>query len=164
MLRDSRPDGLEAEDAVFLLLAGLSRAFATQENTCRLGPAQRLRVEQARALLASAPATHWDLQTLGKVLRSSPFHLARQFRAATGETISRYLLRLRLALAVERLAHGERDIAILALETGFAHHSHFTARFRSTFGMTPKQARATLTSRTLDDLRKIVTVEEPSPR
>jgi AraC-like DNA-binding protein len=156
VLRDCRPDDLEAEDAVFLLLTGLSRTFATRENTFLLGPAQRSRVEHVRALLASAPATRWNLQMLAKTVACSPFHLARQFRAATGETISRHLLRLRLALAVERLADGERDIAMLALESGFAHHSHFTARFRATFGITPTHARAMLTKRKLDDLRLFV--------
>jgi AraC family transcriptional regulator len=156
VLRDSRTDRLEAEDAVLLLLASLSGTAATTENECGLGPAQRLRIDQARALLASAPATRWDLRSLGGALRCSPFHLARQFRAATGETISRYLLRLRLALAIERLADGEDDLAALAIDTGFAHHSHFTARFRSAFGMTPKRARHMLTKGKLAELRPVL--------
>ena len=122
----------------------------------RTGSTQRLRVERARALLASSPATRWDLDTLGRVLYCSPFHLARQFRALTGETISRYLLRLRLGLAIERLAEGERDIAALASDIGFAHHSHFSARFRTIFGITPTQAREMLTKRKLDELRALV--------
>ena len=99
----------------------------------------------------------WDLGTLGRALRCSPFHLARQFRAATGETISRYLLRLRLGAAVERLAEGERDLAAPATDMGFAHHSHFSARFRGTFGITPTQARDMLTKRKLDELRAVIT-------
>src|SRR5439155_81056 len=51
-LRDRDPDQLEAEDATFLLLASLSRAFAGPTGEDPLGLAQRLRVEQARALLA----------------------------------------------------------------------------------------------------------------
>jgi AraC family transcriptional regulator len=156
VLRDSTADDLEAEDAVFVLLAGLSHAFSTHLVTSRLGPVQRQRIEEARALLASAPTKRWTLHTLAQALRSSPFHLARQFRAARGETISHYLLRLRLALAVERLAEGERNLAMLAVDTGFAHHSHFTARFRGTFGMTPKEARDMITNRKLDDLRLLV--------
>ena len=89
-------------------------------------------------------------------MRCSPFHLARQFRAATGETISRYLLRLRLGAAVERLAEGERDIAALAIDIGFAHHSHFSARFRMAFGITPTLARDMLTKRKLDEFRAVV--------
>jgi AraC family transcriptional regulator len=151
-------DRLEAEDASLLLLASLSPAFsdAMAADTCRLGPAQRLRVEQARALLASSSATRWDLASLGRTLHCSPYHLARQFRAATGETISRYLLRLRLAAAVDRLAEGERNIARLAIDTGFAHHSHFSARFRRAFGLTPAQAREVLTKHKLGELHALV--------
>jgi AraC family transcriptional regulator len=155
-LRDRDPDRLEAEDATFLLLASLSGAFAGPTGENHLGLAQRRRVEQTRALLASSPATAWDLGSLGRVLRCSPFHLARQFHAATGETISRYVLRLRLSIAVERLANGERDIASLAVDTGFTHHSHFSARFRSVFGMTPSQARDMLAKRNLDEMRAVV--------
>src|SRR5881396_2280935 len=101
-VRDAGPDQLEGEDATLLLLGLLSRAFADPGNGHReLGPGQRLRIERARALLAGAPTDRWDLGALARALRCSPFHLARQFRAATGETISRYALRLRLAVALE---------------------------------------------------------------
>jgi len=40
---------------------------------------------------------------------------------------------------------------------GFAHHSHFSARFRGTFGITPTQARDMLTKRKLDELRAVIT-------
>jgi AraC family transcriptional regulator len=156
-LRDAGPDQLEVEDATLLLLGSISRAFADTDNDDRtLGPGQRLRIERARALLASAPTDRWDLRALGRALRCSPFHLARQFRAATGETISRYALRLRLGVALERLAKGERDIAALAIETGFSHHSHFSARFRGVFGITPSAAREILTQRKLEELRGVL--------
>jgi AraC family transcriptional regulator len=163
-LRDRDPDQLEAEDATLLLVASLSRAFAGPTVKNRLGLAQRLRVERARALLASSPTTRWALGSLGRVLRCSPFHLARQFRTATGETISRYVLRLRLGIAVERLADGERDIASLAVDIGFTHHSHFSARFRSVFGITPTQARDMLATRNLEELRAGSTESRPSDR
>ena len=73
----------------------------------------------------------------------------------TGETISRYVLHLRLGLALERLADGERDITALALDLGFAHHSHFSARFHRTFGLTPREARRMLRTGKLDDLRRV---------
>lgn len=59
--------------------------------------------------------------------------------------------------AVERLAEGERDLAAPATDMGFAHHSHFSARFRGTFGITPTQARDMLTKRKLDELRAVIT-------
>jgi AraC family transcriptional regulator len=162
-LRDGRLDQLEAEDATLLLLGSVSRGFENRAGENHLGPAQRLRAEQMRALLASSPATRWRLGDLGRVLHCSPFHLARQFRSATGETISGYVLRLRLAVAIERLADGERNIASLALDTGFAHHSHFSARFRGVFGITPAQARDMLTRRRLADLRAVLNAAPSTP-
>jgi AraC family transcriptional regulator len=149
------PDQLEGEDAALLLLASLAPVLAPGSAEARpaLGPAQRLRVDRARALVAASPTERWDLGRLARTLGCSPFHLARQFRALTGETISRYVLRLRLAVALERLADGERDLAALAIGLGFAHHSHFTSRFRAAFGITPRDARELLTRADLAAMR-----------
>ena len=78
---------------------------------------------------------------------------------ASGETISGYLLRLRLAAALHRIAEGERNLARLAVELGFSHHSHFSARFRSVFGCTPVHARGALTASRLRDLSTILTAD-----
>jgi AraC family transcriptional regulator len=112
----------------------------------RLGPAARRRVEDVRALLAARPGAAWRLDSVARAVHCSPFHLARQFRAATGETIARYLLRLRLAAALERLAAGETELARLAADVGFAHHSHLSARFRAAYGVTPSEARKMVTA------------------
>ena len=163
-LAASEFDELEAEEATLLLLALLIPTFAERgagNNDRRLGPAQRLRVEKARALLAASPAQRWDLAGVAQALGCSPFHLARQFRSATGETISRYVVRLRLGIALDRLADGEHDIGGLAVSVGFSHHSHFTARFRRAFGITPKRAREILTRRNLGELRALGRQDEP---
>jgi AraC-like DNA-binding protein len=119
--------------------------------------AARADAERVRALLASRPGARWRLDAIARDVYLSPAHLARRFRAATGESISRYLLRLRLGLALDRLAAGDRDLAGLADELGFATHSHFTARFRSTFGVTPSAFRHELSARGLEELRTFVT-------
>jgi AraC-like DNA-binding protein len=89
----------------------------------------------------------------------SPYHLARQFRSITGASVSEYLLRLRLALASERLAEGADDLAALATDLGFANHSHFSARFRSVFGMPPGAVRRALTAGDLRELRTFLTAD-----
>jgi AraC family transcriptional regulator len=45
---------------------------------------------------------------------------------------------------MKRLADGESNAALLAVETGFANHSHFTARFRHIVGVTPSAAKHAL--------------------
>lgn len=143
----------EREEYCMLMLqrltAVLPRAAGEQS---RLGPGQRLRVHRVKALLASEPTKSWDLARVASAVDSSPFHLARQFRSLTGETIARYLLRLRLAIAIQRLAEGEDDLMRLACELGFSHHSHFSARFRAVFGLTPSAVRRSLTGTRIREL------------
>jgi AraC-like DNA-binding protein len=161
--RDSPLDRLEIDEAALRLLDGLSCDLVAQVGRgAARGRVQRQRVEDTRALLAAAPTSRWRLEEVAAAVHSSPFHLARQFRAVTGESISRYLLRLRLGLALERIAGGERRLARLALDLGFAHHSHFSARFRETFGITPVAAREAITAPRLAEFRTIVTAGEPA--
>jgi AraC family transcriptional regulator len=160
-LRDAN-DRLAAEETLLVLLHMLAADLAAAPAPfSRVRPSQRRRVEDVRALLASRPTAEWGMEAVGQAVHCSPYHLARQFRAITGETIARYLLRLRLGLALERMAAGCDDLSRLALETGFAHHSHFSSRFRALFGMTPSAARTALNGGALRELRSIVTAEGP---
>ena len=154
-------DRLEAEESTILVLNALATDFrsAPSLNWQQVSGSQKRHVEEVRALLASQPTETWHLDSIARTVYCSPFHLARQFRAITDESIARYLLRLRLALALGRLAQGEADLARLALQLGFAHHSHFSARFRSVFGMTPTAVRNTLTHRRLQKMSKILTAK-----
>jgi AraC-like DNA-binding protein len=53
-------------------------------------------------------------------------------------------MRLRARAALERLAGGERDLARLAAELGFADQSHLTRVVRSETGRTPAALRRAL--------------------
>ena len=131
---------LEADETALSLLGAVADDLAGRTHAPHVGPLQRRRVERVRELVAADPTAGWRLETVARAVHCSPYHLAPQFRVATGETVSRYALRLRLALAVQRLADGERRLARLAVELGFAHHSHFSASFRRVFGTSPREA------------------------
>lgn len=81
------------------------------------------------------------LASIAAAVESTPAHLCRVFRKATGETIHRYLTRLRLRAALEPLLMGADDLSGLALDLGFSSHSHFTYAFRREFGCTPSRWR-----------------------
>jgi len=161
MMLTGETDRLEAEESAIFVLNALARDFRSFPflSGQQLGEFQKRRIEDVRALLASHPISSWHLESIAQKVYCSPFHLARQFRAMTGESIARYLLRLRLALALDRIAQGETDLAGLAVEMRFANHSHFSARFKSVFGMTPTEVRNTLTHRQLQQMSKILTVK-----
>jgi len=152
---------LEAEERAVLVLNALAMDFRSSPPSSwkRVNMFQQKRVEEVRALMAGQPTEAWHLEAIARAVYCSPFHLARQFRAITGESIARYLLRLRLALALERLAQGETDLGRLAVELGFAHHSHFSARFKLFFGTTPTVVRNALTHRTFRQISKILTAK-----
>jgi AraC-like DNA-binding protein len=104
--------------------------------------ARRTLVDGAREALAARPDT--TLTELARVLSVSPHHLSRAFRAATGHTIARHRMRLRVRAALERLAGGERDLARLAADLGFVDHSHLCRVVRSETGETPSGLRQAL--------------------
>jgi AraC-like DNA-binding protein len=60
----------------------------------------------------------------------------RLFSRETGMTFGQWRQQARLLFALERLAQGERIIDV-ALDSGYASQSAFTAMFRKHFGMPP---------------------------
>jgi len=165
-LRSGCWDQLEAEEVALLLLASIGDAFRGPESSSEgsLPKLRSSRVDRTRALLASAPASPWRLANIAREVGCSPFHLARDFRRVTGETIGTYLLRLRLGIAIDRMAGGEDDLASLAVESGFSHHSHFTSRFHRVFGLTPSIARSAMSRPRVDDLRSLLSPQPSNNR
>jgi len=68
------------------------------------------------------------------------FHLCRVFRTATGTSLHAYRSQLRLREALGRVPDAA-DLTALALDLGYASHSHFTQAFRRAFGTTPREWR-----------------------
>src|SRR5262245_25186439 len=149
-----------------LLIAGrellrhrLERRFATALETedlalslfsriGKLAPAVPIRpgrqaemVEATRITLAARPGENWSLGELAQRVYSSPWHLARVFRERAGLPLHRYHLRARLAAALREVLDSSRDLTAIGLDLGFASHSHFTASFRRSFGVTPSALR-----------------------
>jgi len=136
---------------------------ATGAGTRTPSPQARRRVERALEYLASAPGERRTLDDVARAAALSPFQLARAFRLVTGIGVHGYQTRLRLALAVDRLAGGEEDLTGLALDLGFSHHSHFTATFRGAFGLTPASVRKRLTRHGVERMRRISTARVVRP-
>ena len=94
-------------------------------------------VERAKVVLACSPGRRWTLDAIARVVGSSPYHLTRVFHESAGVPLHRYLVRLRLAVAYDRVERGERNLSALALDLGFSSHSHFTTSFQRVFGVLP---------------------------
>ncbi|MFT4111197.1 helix-turn-helix domain-containing protein [Silvibacterium sp.] len=67
----------------------------------------------------------------------SPFHFARLFRNATGQTPHQYLLDQRFNRAKWLLRFSHLSVSQVGSEVGFTNHTHFTRTFRRKEGITP---------------------------
>jgi AraC-like DNA-binding protein len=136
----------------------LKSVRAHQWPVRRLAQARRIRVlERVKEAVASAPSAKWTVAKLADVANLSPFHLCHVFREMVGISIYDYVLRERLARTLDAVLDCDDDLTSIALDAGFASHSHFTARFRSFFGYTPAALRRIATAAHVAELRKIVT-------
>jgi AraC-like DNA-binding protein len=104
--------------------------------------ARRALVDGAREALVAAPQR--SLPELACELAVSPHHLSRIFHSATGQTISRHRIRLRVRAAMERLGSGEQELARLAADLGFADQSHFSRAVKVETRRTPSALRQAL--------------------
>ncbi len=105
----------------------------------------RVLAESVRLVLHRRYTEPVPLREIAADLGVSPCFLCRVFRRETGATIHGYLSSLRLTRALE-LLDGRRgeNLSMLALDLGFASHSHFTRAFCRKFGAPPSIIRGHL--------------------
>jgi AraC family transcriptional regulator len=157
-LQGAEADGFAAE-ALGLDLLGLSLTSMRAVGSFVRRSAQ---VRWMRALarvkeaVAVAPAERWSVAKLAKVANLSPFHLCHVFRHTVGTSVYDYVVQERLAYSLDAVLDGG-DITTIALDAGFASHSHFTARFRKFFGCTPTALRRAASAAHVNELHKIMT-------
>jgi AraC-like DNA-binding protein len=100
----------------------------------RVGPLPiRRAIELMQARLDRADLS---VREIAKAANLSPYHFMRVFRSATGLTVHRFLVQLRLQKA-RRLLLRDGSAVSVAFRTGFADQSHFIRHFRSCYGTTP---------------------------
>jgi AraC-like DNA-binding protein len=148
--RGEAPDALFVEEAMMQLLARCtlgqvdasapSEGHASSESRGATHVDHRAIADACRTLLAARLGDPLSLGAIARRVGVSPFHLARVFHRDAGTTLHAYRHDLRMRTALERVTAGE-DLARIAVELGYASHSHFTARFRRTFGATPSAVR-----------------------
>lgn len=103
--------------------------------------ASRNRAVLAQEFLAAHARSRIDLDQIASTVGCAAGTLCRDFKAHTGATLHRYLVRLRLAIVLQMIEQGEESLTRAALAAGFHSHSHMTAWFRREYGCPPSMAR-----------------------
>ena len=68
-------------------------------------------------------------------------HLSRKFRQETGETLTNFILKEKVAESKQLLRYSEKSIAAIAAYLGFSSPPHFARVFKKYTGQTPQQYR-----------------------
>jgi AraC-like DNA-binding protein len=128
------PDYGLAEELLRLL------ALAVRGRQAAPGTDPALVAAAREAVLEREPAAG-GLLALADLLRVSPYRLSRAFSGELGISLTRYRNRVRVGRALDRLENGERDLAALAADLGFADQAHLTRTMRQHLGHTPAVVR-----------------------
>lgn len=142
-LKHQLAEPIEVEETSLKLI---SSAFITackkKKRQYRSAQSRRsFQVESARVALLQNPEHKWTLSDLSKKADCSPYHLTRMFREEIGLSLHQYHLRLRIARTLDLLLDTKNDLTSIALDSGFSSHSHYTAAFRQTVGISPNEFR-----------------------
>ena len=81
------------------------------------------------------------MESLASACNISVSALERRFKKHLKKTPRQYINEVRLDNARQMLLETEKSIGTIALETGFADHSHFSRAFAREYDMTPRDAR-----------------------
>jgi AraC-like DNA-binding protein len=139
-------DSFTLAEMTIRLVGGLLRApFPAAEMRGRVttAAARRKLVDSARELLTQ-DSRALGLRDVARLVGCSPHHLSRIFHRETGMTLSRYRNRIRVLSALDAIEAGERDLAGLAADLGFADHAHLTRTVRRECGHSPRALRRLL--------------------
>lgn len=142
------PERLTIEEEVLSLFFKICERRARQEEgfskaQLRSGGRQQRLVDRTRACLNAHLTESIGLETVADEVGASLYHLCRVFREQTGLTMHAYRTRQRLGLVVDRLTRGDSENLVdVAMDYGFASHSHLSRVFQKQFGISPSALRA----------------------
>lgn len=129
------------DDVDYGLVEALLGLLGRQQRT---RPADRLLVTRAREAIAADDRHAGDLLSLAAALGVSPYRLSRAFTHSLGVSLTRYRNRVRVGRVLDRLERGERELATLAADLGFADQSHLCRTVAAHVGHPPTVLRRLL--------------------
>jgi AraC-like DNA-binding protein len=126
---------------ILLLLVRHYRKFTSDliEYTKRRHEIDRLK--NAFSVLQNGYQGRISLNHVAEAACMSPSYFCKFFKKVTGNTLTDYVLRLRIDRAKELLLKGELNITEIAYKTGFESHSYFDRIFRRYTKVSPQNYR-----------------------
>jgi AraC family transcriptional regulator len=96
-------------------------------------------VEAVKERLAKEYWINHSLGDLAHGVHCSISKLVRIFRLETGSSLHAFQQQVRIRASLQLLKESSCDLTDIAVQLGYANHSHFTTVFRRHFGITPSE-------------------------
>jgi AraC-like DNA-binding protein len=141
-------DRFEVDERLARLVGAVAECAIPGRFTARRSTTRRNHhrvVQHAREAVVADPADV-DFGELAQTLGHTRFHLSRVFSRVAGMTLSQFRNRVRVAIALERLAEGDDNLAVIAADLGFVDQSHLSRVVRTHTGERLSELRHRLTS------------------
>ena len=138
---DSDPRLVQRAGVLGLVAAYFGQALSCQQPPPGGSPSVPDRFEEIICQMPDLELIHHSPEQLARLCGCSPRHFNRLFRRRFGVSPRRRQTEMRLLNARELLAHSEKKIAQIALDSGYRSSSLFNALFKRRFGMSPSAWR-----------------------
>jgi AraC-like DNA-binding protein len=142
--------------------ARFSRELASSRaESNRAVAARRLEmIEETKCILAREYWHQFSVAELARRVHCSPGYLSRSFSKVSGFTLHGYQQQLRLRAALQLLCESRFNGSGIALQLGFANHSHFSDVFKAKFGVTPTQFAKSCSAASLEAMQSLLDADE----
>lgn len=147
--RPRRDDSLLVQALLVRTMIAFKRRVEEESGRSTSAPApsslnrayNRSVVERVELILRQHYHEPLTREDLAEAVNLSPGHLARLYRAETGQTLLERITQLRLEAAKALLLNSTHSITQIALEVGYASFSHFSKTFKDLEGSSPGDYR-----------------------
>ncbi|GGH15505.1 response regulator transcription factor [Paenibacillus segetis] len=98
-------------------------------------------VKQVQELVSEMHRQDISVKTIADKVYLHPVYLSKVYKAETGESLSNYIIRMRMEQAHYLLKHSHKKIYEITEELGYQNPQYFSKIFRKFYGMTPQEFR-----------------------
>lgn len=133
--QDFSSAGVRAQ--VLRLMVYLCRYHATQSTDCRTDADENIKL--AIGYIRSNYSRKLSLEEIATQVGLSKFHFSRQFKAATGMTVTAFINGIRCRNAKKMLLQKKYPVNQVAVMCGFENNSYFAKTFQKIMGCLPSE-------------------------
>ncbi len=126
---------------ILALLAGDAATPIASERFAPPAAADRGRIDRVLDHIHVHYPEGLSIAELADIAALSASGLHRLFARHTGQTVSDYVMRLRIGEACALLSNSDRPVAHIATDVGYASLANFNRQFRAQKAMTPREFR-----------------------